>query len=111
MTTTWGGTSIPDPTNITMSEDYVGAQFLTADGALNTDTIDTELRISLTWELITYAEFGTIYSKILTNVSATLVLPVYGTFTVIPVRGQTQTGAVGGKSTLVNASCVVRTVS
>lgn len=111
MTTSWGGTSIPDPTTITLAEDHVGAQYLTADGALNTDTIDTELRISLSWELITYAEFGTIYTKVLANASATLIIPVYGTFTVIPVRGQTQSSVVGGKSALVNASCVVRTVS
>ena len=35
MTTSWGGTSLPDPTNITLSEDHVGAQYLTADGAMN----------------------------------------------------------------------------
>ena len=111
MTTSWGGTSIPDPTNITLSEDHVGAQYLTANGTMNTDTIDTELRFSLSWELITYAQFGTIYTKALTNASASLVLPIYGTITVIPVRGQLQSTPVGGASALVNVSCVVRTVT
>ena len=111
MTTSWGGTSIPDPTNITLSEEHVGTQYLTANGATNTDTIKTELRFSLSWELITYAQFGTIYGKALTNASASLVLPIYGTITVIPVRGQLQSTPVGGASALVNVSCTVRTVS
>jgi len=111
VTTSWGGTSLPDPSTITVAEDFVGSQFLTADGALNTDQLKTELRFSLTWELITYAEFGTIYGKALTNTSSTLVLPIYGSVTVIPVRGQLQSSAVGGKSPLVNLSCTVRTVS
>lgn len=111
MTTTWGGTSIPDPSKIALAEDHVGAQYLTANGALNTDTTKTELRFTLTWELITYAQFGTIYGKALTNASAALVLPIYGSITVIPVRGQLQSSPVGGASALVNCSCVVRTVS
>lgn len=111
MTTSWGGTSIPDPTTISLAEDFVGTQYLTANGAMNTDTIKTELRFSLAWELITYAQFGTIYTKALTNASATLVLPIYGSVTVIPVRGQLQSSAVGGASALVNVSCIVRTVS
>ena len=33
MTTSWGGTSLPDPTNITLLDDR-GAQFQTIDGVL-----------------------------------------------------------------------------
>ena len=111
MTTAWGGKSIPDPSTIDVAEDHVGTQYLTANGAMNTDTIKTDLQFSLTWELITYAQFGTIYTKALTNAASTLIMPIYGSVSVIPVRGQLQSSTVGGKSPLVNVSCTVRTVS
>ena len=111
MTTTWGGTSLPDPTNITLSEDHVGTQYLTADGVMNTDTQKTELRFALEWRGITYAQFGTIYGKALVNTSASLVLPIYGTITVIPVRGRLTSTPVGGASGVVNVTCEVRTVT
>lgn len=111
MTTSWGGTSLPDPTNITLADDFVGSQYLTADGGMNTDSLKTELRFTLEWSLITYAEFGNIYTKALTNSSSSLVIPIYGTITVIPIRNTLTSSPVGGKSALVNASCTVRTVT
>lgn len=111
MTTSWGGTSLPDPTNITLQEDFVGSQYLVASGAMNTDQLKTALRFTVEWENITYAQFGTIYGKALTNASASLVLPIYGTITVIPIRGSLSSTPTGGAATTVNCSCQVRTVT
>lgn len=111
MTTSWGGTSIPDPTAIALTDELVGSQYLTADGALNTDSIATRTRYSVTWSAITAAEMATIYGKATTNSSASLVLPVYGTVTVIPVRNTFRSDTVGGASAKVNCSCEVRSTS
>ena len=111
MTTSWGGTSLPDPTAISLVDELVGSQYITADGALNTDSIATRTRYSLTWSGITAAEMATIQSKATTNSSASLVMPVYGTVTVIPVRNSFRSDTVGGASAAVNCSCEVRSTS
>ena len=114
MTTSWGGTSLPDPTNITLLDDFAGAQFQTIDGVLHTDERATELRFQLEWNAITYAQFGTIYTKALTNTSATIIFPLYAEspgLTVLPIRGSLSSTPVGGASEKVNVSCAVRTVT
>lgn len=111
MTTSWGGVTLADPVSIALREDHVGAQYITADGALNTDTIKTELRFALEWKNITYAQFGAIYTKATTDASASLVMPIYGTVTVIPVRGSLSSSTTGGASAAVNCSCEVRSVT
>ena len=111
MTTSWGGTSLPDPTNITLADELVGAQYVTADAALNTDSIATRTRYSLTWSAITAAQMTTIKGKATTNTSASLVMPVYGTVMVIPIRNSFQSNTVGGASAAVNCSCEVRSTS
>ena len=63
MTTSWGGTSLPDPTNITLLDDFAGAQFQTIDGVLHTDERATELRFQLEWNAVTVGQFGTISTK------------------------------------------------
>jgi hypothetical protein len=111
MTTTWGGTSIPDPTTWTATDELVGAQYLTADGALNTDSIATRLRISVRWELITAAQRDTLKTKAITNSSATLVLPSSDSYSVLPLRNTWTATPVGGVSALWNVSCDLRTTS
>ena len=114
MTTSWGGTSLPDPTNITLLDDFAGAQFQTIDGVLHTDERATELRFQLEWNAVTAGQFGTIYTKALTNTSATIIFPLYAEspgLTVLPIRGSLSSTPVGGASSKVNVSCSVRTVT
>lgn len=111
MASTWGGTAITAETTWTIADEFVGSQYVTADGALNSDTIATVKRLSLRWDLITSAERDTLYTKATTNSSATLVLPSGDSYTVIPLRGTFRASPVGGKSALWNVSCDVRTTS
>jgi len=111
MTTSWGGTSIPDPVSIEEVELFKGTQYDTADGTLNTDSIATRKRYNIAWGQVTTTEHGTIRTKATTNSSASLVLPVYGTVTVVPVRGSFRSSVIGGASTKLNCSCTVETTS
>ena len=52
MTTSWGGTSLPDPTNITLLDDFAGAQFQTIDGVLHTDERNHRTAVSTRMERI-----------------------------------------------------------
>lgn len=109
MTTSWGGTSLPDPVKVERVEDFVGAQYLVASGALNTDTIAAYKRYRLRWELITRNEADTILGKATTQASAALVVPGINSTNVQPIRNTYAEEAIG-VTPAWNVSCEVRTV-
>lgn len=108
MTTSWGGTSIPDPVSLERSEEHVGAQYVVASGAMVTDSIATKYRFALSWGLITTAERDTIRGKATTQASAALVAPGVSSTNVEPVRNTYRESAVG-ITPVWNVSCEVRT--
>ncbi len=107
MTTSWGGTSLPDPTDISVSEDSNIVQYKVISGVLRTNELSTGIRYDISWKSITAAQFATIYGKASTYSSATLVLPEYGSFTMTPIRGTLRGSLVGGASEKHNISCSV----
>lgn len=113
MTTTWGGTAIPDPEGWDENAAAIGAQFYTADGALNTHVIKAENTMALRWSLITRSEKNAIKTLATTYSAADLVLPVayIDTRSVIPLINTWTSAPVGGASTLWRCSCTVRTVT
>lgn len=111
MTTTWGGTSIPDPEGWDEPAAAIGAQFYTADGALNTHIIKMEITLVLRWSLVTLAEKNILRAKANTFSSSSLVTPYSSSVTVIPLINTWTAAPVGGASTKWKCSCTVRTVT
>ena len=110
MATTWNSTAIPDPEGWDYSEDFVGAQYVVASGALVTDTIASKRRISLRWALITTAQKDTILGLATTQSSASLVLVGATGINVEPMRGTFRASPVGVTPDW-NVSCEVRTTA
>jgi len=114
MTTSIGGTSVPDPTGISFTTATVGAQYNTADGALNSDTIKEERVYQLTWGGITPAQMETIAGKAIVYTAAAWIFPDYAPSpgkSCIPVMNSFSSSHVGGKSGAVNCSVSIRTVT
>lgn len=103
MTCSWGGTNIPAPAGdgITISDDFVGEQYLVASGAMVSDSIATKRTIALQWRGITTSEKDTLYTKATTLASTALILPIndassgYETYTVTPLRNTWQATSYG----------------
>ena len=107
MTTTWGGTSLPNPTDISAAEDSNIVQYKVISGVLRTNEFSTGIRYDITWSGITGEEFFTIYGKASTYSSDTMEIPGYGSFTMTPIRGSLRGSLVGGASVKHNISCSV----
>ena len=114
MTTSWGGTSLPDPISVNVVDASSGAQFETIDGALHTDIRRNELQLQIDWGWVSYTVFGQILSKALTFTSSTFITEIYAEspgLTVVPILRSLNSSTVGGASGEVRVSCAVRTVT
>ena len=113
MASTWGtgaGSSIPDPSSITRREEFVGAQYIVADGSMVTDAVTYRWRIDLSWLGITGDERNVIRGKALLQTAQALTVPGVAGANVEPIRGAYSENAVGMK-TLSAVSCSVRSTS
>lgn len=108
MTTSWGGTTLPDPEGYERSEEFVGSQYLLASGALGTDAITSRYRFAISWSLVTTAEKDAIATKATTTASSALVMPGLTSTNVEPIRGSFRASPVG-VTPVWNVSCEVRT--
>lgn len=110
---TWGGTQISDCTEITISDDFTGQQYIVASGAMVSDSIASKRQINLRWELVATSMKNTLYTKATTNASAALVLSIpdatsnIETYTVTPIRRTFQATPIG-TTPHWNVSCTVR---
>lgn len=110
MASTWGGTAIPDPENYSVSEEFVGAQYVAASGALLTDAVASRRRIEISWGVITTAEKDTLLGKATTQATSALVMPGLSSTNVEPVRNSFQASPVG-VTPVWDVSCTVRTTA
>ena len=99
MTTSWGGTSLPDPTNITLAGRLRGRAVPDHRRRAAYRRTQHRTAVSTRMEPVTAGQFGTIYTKALTNSSATIIFPLYAEspgLTVLPIRGSLSSTPVGG---------------
>lgn len=95
MTTSWGGTSLPAPSEIKIYDEWIGQQYVVASGAMVSDGLATKKVLLLTWKGVTTAEKDTLYGKATTLASANLILPDGVTYAVTPLRKTFNAEAVG----------------
>ena len=110
MATTWNGTTIPDPETWDYSEEFVGSQYVVANGSLVTDSIASKRRIAMRFALITTAQKDTILGLATTQATTSLVLVGATGINVEPVRGTFRASPVG-VTPAWNVSCEVRTTA
>lgn len=97
MAITWGGTSIPNPSQYPITYLQIGSALTVASGAQVFDIIAQKRQITLTWRGVTTAEKDSIVTKASAFSSASLVLTNVGgpTVSVIPQPGQLTIEAIG----------------
>lgn len=97
MAITWGGTSLPNPSQYPITYRQIGSALTVASGAQVFDIIAQKMEITLTWNGITTAEKDSIVTKATAFSSASLVLTNVGgpTVSVIPQPGQLTIDAFG----------------
>lgn len=108
--TNWDG-AIANVSDYNLSDAHVGSQYVTADGAFNTDTIASKQQIMLKWEMLTQAQRNTIFAKVVANTSGTLTIngvSFGGGGNFLPVRGSWSENTVPGAGGYVNCSVVLR---
>lgn len=110
MATTWNSETLADPEGWDYSEEFVGSQYVVANGSLVTDSIASKRRIAMRWALITTAQKDKILSLATTQASTSLVLVGAAGINVEPVRGTFRASPVG-VTPAWNVSCEVRTTA
>ena len=113
MTTSWGGTSLPDPTNITLLDDFAARSSRPSTACYIPTNATPNCGFNSEWNAVTVRSSAR-FTKALTNTSATIIFPLYAESpgpTVLPIRSSLSSTPVGGASSKVNVSCSVRTVT
>ena len=86
------------PSSVRFSSVFVGAEYITADGASHLDYVAMKKRIALTYEQVTTATRDSMRALFVGGVSFALTVPDDATYTVVPVRGQYKHAPTGGAS-------------
>lgn len=108
MASTWGGTSIPAPTRYERQAELVGAQYVVADGSLQTDSIAAKVVIDLEFAGITNTERATLEGKFTTFSSAALAIESESSENVIPIAGSLRVSRAQGGTRAYTVSGQVR---
>lgn len=85
MTTTWNGTSIPDPETWEDADFFIGSQRVMADGSRVADYITGDRVLVIRWTNITAAQMAAIRTRCESTASTDLVLPDGYTYTCEPI--------------------------
>lgn len=109
MTTSWNGTSLPDPEGWEDALKYTGKQAVTADGATHFDINARYRQVAIRWTNITRAQAEAIRTEALTMAQATLILASLTTLSAFPMRNTFRMATVGGASALYDVTVSVYT--
>ena len=109
-TTNWNAIGIPDPEGWEDVEQYLGIQFLMADGSLVSDGYTAYQRLRIRWTNVTLEEKNKLrFLYITTTTVGTLSLPNGESYSLLPVRGSYRESTVGGASEAYDVELEIET--